>query len=94
MVSWIRYRYDIPAPCLKSLDELTVNEVAERLGVRPGVIYYWIERGQLPARRLQTGKPYWIRLGVEKEAELRARVAHSNRLKPPRTQNPAVSGAI
>ncbi len=94
MVSWIRYRYDIPAPCLKSLDELTVNGVADRLGVRPGVIYYWIERGQLPARRLETGKPYWIRLGVEKEAELRARVAHSNRIKPPLTQNPAGSGAI
>jgi hypothetical protein len=26
MVNWIRYRYDIPAPCLKTSDELTVSD--------------------------------------------------------------------
>ena len=94
MVNWIRYRYDIPAPCLKNPDELTVSEVAERFGVRSGVVYYWIERGHLPARRLQAGSPYWITLAVEKEAELRTWVANSNRIKPPQTKIAAVSGAI
>jgi excisionase family DNA binding protein len=94
MVKWMRYRYDIPAPSLKSPVELTVEEVAERFGVRPGVVYYWIARGRLPARRLETGKPYWITLGAEEETELRTWVANSNRLKPPPIQNAAASGAL
>ncbi len=94
MVSWIRYRYDIPTPSLKRSDELTVKEIADRFGVRAGVVYYWIAHGQLAARRLEPAKPYWIALGAEKEVELRAWVANSNRIKPPQVQNPAVSGAI
>jgi DNA invertase Pin-like site-specific DNA recombinase len=94
MISWVRYRYDIPAPCLKGPNELTVGEVAQRLGVRPTVVYYWIEHGYLPARRLQAGNPYWITLGAEKEAELRAWVASSNRIKSLETKNVPASGAI
>jgi excisionase family DNA binding protein len=94
IVSWVRYRYDIPAPCLKGPDELTVGEVANRLGVRPGVVYYWIEHGHLSARRLQVGSPYWITLGAEKESELRAWVASSNRIKSSETKNITASGAI
>ncbi|MDP9179427.1 MAG: recombinase family protein [Gemmatimonadota bacterium] len=93
-VKWIRGRHDIPAPSLKNPDELTVGEVAGRFAVRPGVVYYWIERGHLPARRLGHGTPYWINLGAEKEAELRAWVTNSNRIKQTQTQNPAASGAI
>ena len=94
MISGIRYRYAIPAPALKTPEELTVEEVADRFGVRPGVVYYWIERGHLPARRLEAGKPYWITLGAEKEAELRAWVANSNRIKLLPTQTSTASGAI
>jgi len=94
MVSWIRYRYDILAPSPKSSGELTVGEVADRFGVRPSVVYYWIARGHLPVRQLDSGKVYWITLGAEKEAELRAWVANSNRIKRPQVPNPAVSGAI
>jgi excisionase family DNA binding protein len=94
MISWIRYRYDIPAASLKGAEELTVNEVADLFGVRPGVIYYWIAHGHLPVRRLDSGKPYLITLEPEKKAELRAWVANSNRMKPSQVQNPATSGAI
>lgn len=89
MVQWIRYRYAIPAPTLKNSDELTVVEVAGRLGVKPGVVYYWIERGHLPARRLGPGAPYWITLTSEKETELRSWVANSNRIKTSQTENAA-----
>jgi len=94
MVNWIRYRYDIPAPSLKRSEELTIKQVADRFGVRPGVVYYWIAHGHLPARRLEPGKPYWITLGAEKEAELRAWVANSNRLNQAQIQNSAAAGAI
>ncbi len=94
MVKWMRYRYDIPTPSLKRTDELTVREVADRLAVSPGVVYYWIERGHLPARRLESGFPYWIRLPAEKEAELQAWVTHSNRIKPQAIRTVAAPGAL
>ena len=94
MVKWMRYRYGIPTVPLKGSDELTVREVAERFAVSVGVVYYWIERGHLPARRLEPGSPYWITLAAETEAALRAWVAKSNRLKPQQAPKAAVSGAI
>ena len=94
MVKWMRYRYDIPTPSLKRRDELTVRQVADRLGVSWGVVYYWIERGHLPARRLESGSPYWITLTSEKEAELRAWVTNSNRIKPQPLPTAAASGAL
>lgn len=94
MVKWIRYRYDIPAPLLKRPEELTVKEVATRFGVNPTVVYYWIERDHLPARRLCPGTPYWITLCPEKEAELRAWVANSNRIHQPRLQNSTAPSAL
>jgi hypothetical protein len=42
MVYWIRYRHRIPAPPSRRLGEWSVQELAIRLGVRPGVVYYWI----------------------------------------------------
>jgi excisionase family DNA binding protein len=94
MVKWIRHRYGIPAPQLKESSELTVADVAKRFGVSAGVVYYWIERGHIPARQLGPGTPYWITLDEQKETELRAWVANSDRIKSPQTQNPIVSGAI
>jgi excisionase family DNA binding protein len=94
IIQWMRYRYDIPAPLLKGTDELTVKEVADRFAVSVGVVYYWIQRGHLPARRIKPGAPYWITLSAEKEAELRACVAESTRLNSPQIQNAAASGAL
>jgi DNA invertase Pin-like site-specific DNA recombinase len=94
IVSWIRYRYDIAPPCLRGLGELTVNEVADRFGVRPSVVYYWIAHGHLAVHQSETGKPYWITLDAEKETKLRAWVANSNRIKRSQTQNPTAPGAI
>ena len=93
-INWIRYRYDIPAASVKQTDELTVGQIAERFGVNPGIVYYWIDRGPLPARRLGPGRPYWIALGAEKESELRAWVANSTRIIQPQFQNSSASGAI
>jgi excisionase family DNA binding protein len=94
MVKWIRHRYGIPAPQLKEFSELTVADMAKRFGVSAGVVYYWIERGHIPARRLGPGTPYWITLDEQKETELRAWVGNSNRIEPPQTQKAAVGGAV
>jgi excisionase family DNA binding protein len=94
MVKWVRYRYDIPMPSQKHAEELTVRQVADRLGVSSGVVYYWIERGHLPARRLEAGFPYWIRLSADKEAELQAWVTNSKRIKPQPFRTTAAPGAL
>ncbi len=94
MVKWMRYRYDIPMPSHKRAEELTVREVADRLHVSPGVVYYWIERGHLPARRLEPGFPYWISLTADKETKLQAWVTNSNRIKPQPPQTPTAPGAL
>lgn len=94
MIKWIRHRHAIPMPSLKRADEITVAEVVHRLGVSLWVVYYWIERGHLPARRLGDGYPYWISLTPEKEAELRNWIAHSKRILQPPTPNSVVPGAL
>ena len=94
MIKWIRYRHAIPKPSLKQSDELTVGEAAERFNVSPGVVYYWIERGHLPARKLSPGSAYWIRLNPETQTQLQTWVANSNRIKQPQSQNLAAPCAI
>ena len=73
---WIRHRHHIPAPVLKLPGELTVGQIAEKFAVSPNVVYYWIERNVLSARR-PDGGPYYITLDPEKERELTDRVARS-----------------
>jgi hypothetical protein len=77
MIGWIRWRHRIPAASLKRADELTVKQVAQRFGVRPSVVYYWIEHEVIPARRVNDGAPCWITLDQTKEKALRAWVRNS-----------------
>ena len=81
MISWIRYRHRIPSPKLKRPEEQTVQQIAEELGVNSNVVYYWIQRGVLQARRKNGGSPYWISLDSQKKAELVAWVRNSAMIK-------------
>ncbi len=63
-------------------NELAVNDVAATLGISTNVVYYWIERRHLHARRGPGGRLF-ISFGPEIEAACRARVAASVHLKPP-----------
>ena len=67
MIAWIRYKHRIPAPKLKRPEELTVTQVAEKFDVSPSVVYYWIGREVLPARRRNGGSALWITLDPETE---------------------------
>ena len=79
-VKWIRFKHDITAPELKQADEITVKEVAKKFGVSIWVVYYWIERGVVQARRIDRGSPYWIKLDAGKEKELFEWVCNSSRI--------------
>lgn len=79
-VSWIRCTHDIPPADKKLEGELTVREVARQFAVRPSVVYYWIERKIVSARRLNGGSPFWIAINEEKRVELERRVRESKHL--------------
>jgi DNA invertase Pin-like site-specific DNA recombinase len=81
MIQWIRYRYQIPKASLARPEELTVQQVAERLRVSPNVVYYWIDRGVIQARRLNAGSPYWITLNETDEQRLQDWIRNSCRIR-------------
>lgn len=87
MIGWIRYKHRIATVVLKQPDELTVAEVATQFGVSHGVVYYWIDRNILPARRLGPGRPYWITLTDNKTNELQDWVQSSKRIPKSREVN-------
>jgi len=90
-VRHIRRAYHIPATpsCLDR--DLTVDQVAERLGVSRDAIYYWIRHGQLHARRSDANR-LRIAFPPEVERSCRERIANSSHI--PQTKIPATGGAV
>ena len=76
----LRVTYSIPVAMMKRLDEFTVTEVAAKLAVSRHMVYYWIQRGNLSARKLKKGWPYWITLDSKDENRLRRTVRNSRKL--------------
>ena len=81
IVRWIRWRYQIPPVTLQRPEELTVPHVAQHFGVNKYVVYYWIKRSLIQARRLNHRMPYWITLTGSDEQRLRDRVRNSTKLQ-------------
>ena len=88
MIKWIRYKHVISSPNLRHPEELTVKEIAKKFSVSQYVVYYWIERGIINARRLNKGSPYWIMIDSNKETELLDWVRDSTKIQKQRNQNP------
>jgi DNA invertase Pin-like site-specific DNA recombinase len=82
-VRWIRHAYQIRAPrtqCLRE-GELTVKQVAARLGICADAVYYWLANGLTPGRKDPSGRwciPWTPRI----EAAYRRHIAESAHLKP------------
>lgn len=81
-IRWIRHKHAIPPVDDRKNGELTVKELAQRLGVSPGVVYYWIEKGLIQGRRHNAGSPYLLAMTPAIEQELSRRIAESTRIKP------------
>jgi DNA invertase Pin-like site-specific DNA recombinase len=88
MIKWIRYKHGILGPVLKRADELTVNQVMDRFAVSRYVVYHWIERKIITARRLNHGSPYWISIDPQKEKELTELVKNSTKIQNQSNQHP------
>ena len=81
IIKWLRWRYQIAPATLKRPHELTVQQVAQHFCVSTGVVYYWIQRSLIQARRLNLGMPYWITLDETREQRLRERVRNSRKIQ-------------
>jgi len=99
MIRWIRFKHGIRADGQTDSNELTVQQVADHFKVSPHVVYYWIERGIVEARRRNNGSPYRIAIDAQKEKELREWTQNSKRITRQREQetreflSPAEGGA-
>jgi excisionase family DNA binding protein len=80
-VQWIRHAYHIPAPAPYADGEISAAEAASQLGCSAGVIYDWIQAGQLDARR-GPGNRLCITWDDRTEAARRERIAASGHLNP------------
>jgi DNA invertase Pin-like site-specific DNA recombinase len=85
MIRWIRFKHGISLPQQRRPGEMSVHDVAARLGVRPGVVYYWIRRDIVSARRVNQGSPCWITMDSAKEEELREWVRTSTKIQKGRS---------
>ena len=95
IIQWIRKCHVIPPAVLRKPEELTVQQVAQYFGTSDSVVYYWIERGLIPARRLHAGMPYWITLDKADEQKLRDWVRNSPRIQNGKSSlNATVGGAL
>jgi Recombinase zinc beta ribbon domain len=91
-VRWLRHVHHVPTPAPFATGELSVAEVAQRLGISANAVYYWVQHGQLQARRTPAGR-WCVPFGPEVEAACRQKVADSAHLTPPTPTAPA-GGAV
>jgi DNA invertase Pin-like site-specific DNA recombinase len=87
----VRHTIGLARPSPLDAGELTVSQVAARLGVKASAVYYWLRAGDLPYCKRATGA-VCIPFSTEMEATLRARPAVSRHLN--RTQKKATGGAV
>ena len=84
-VRWVRFVHRIRSRPLLVAGELTVDQVATHLGISASAVYYWIDHGQLEARRGAAGR-LCVPFSSDVARTCRERMANSRHL-PPRTQN-------
>lgn len=78
MIEWVRFKHKIPAPAAPE-GTIRIAEVCKRYGVSHYVVYYWIDRGLLPAQR-KPGCPYSVAINDVIDLKLQEWVANSRRI--------------
>jgi DNA invertase Pin-like site-specific DNA recombinase len=91
-VRWLRHVHKVPTPAPFQAGELSVAEVAQRLGITANAVYYWVQHGQLAARRAPAGR-WCVPFGPEVEAACRQKITDSAHLTPS-TQTAIAGGAV
>jgi len=70
MIKSIRYKYQIIRPLLKSENEYTVNQVQKMFNISRHMVYYWIERKYVNARK-KPDNTFLIEITPDSKAPLR-----------------------
>ena len=88
---WLRrHRWQIPSakengnqdnPLQWADGTYSVAGVAEAVGVIPGTVYKWLQRGRLRGQQVATGMPWKIALTLPEIASLRDSVQRVRRMK-------------
>ncbi|MFD5572271.1 recombinase family protein [Streptomyces cadmiisoli] len=93
-VRWVRHVHKIPSPFTVPFrdGEISVKEVARRLGIAADAVYYWINHGQLAACKTPSGR-WCVLWDDETEAACRRRIAESGHLTP-KTRTITAGGAV
>jgi DNA invertase Pin-like site-specific DNA recombinase len=71
-IQWIRYKHQIPSFYENSRSGLSVKEASVCLGISTGKVYYYIDKGLIPAVKRRSGWPWEISLDESKIAELKS----------------------
>jgi excisionase family DNA binding protein len=74
-IQWIRYRHQISGLYQTSRQGLTVKQAAECLAISTGKVYYYIEKGVIPAVKQRPGWPWEISLDEGMVTELKGKLA-------------------
>ena len=75
-IEWIRHKHNIPGFYLYCKREgMSVKETALCLGISTGKVYYYIEKGLIPATKLRPGWPWDISLDDALIADLKVSLA-------------------
>jgi len=96
-VAWIRWKHRIPAPARQQPGEWTVRQLSQKFAVSLSVVYYWLHKGLVTARRPQPNGQMWITLTDQQEQALQAWVANSKRMASSKSRaalNEIASGVV
>jgi DNA invertase Pin-like site-specific DNA recombinase len=80
MIQWIRFKYKIKIPILKSDDEFTVSDIRSMFGISNHMVYYWINNKYVKARKTPSNK-YLIKIAPEDRTRLMERINNSCKTK-------------
>jgi len=70
-IKWIRYKHKIPNLYESTRKGLTVREAADVLGISSGKVYYYIDKGIIPAIKQRPGWPWEISLDTNQADALK-----------------------
>ena len=76
MIQWIRFRNNIKMPLLKSEDEFTVDEVSAMFTISRHMIYYWIDKQYVIARKTPANS-FLIKITPNDKPQLLERIKNS-----------------
>ena len=90
----IRCRYKVPARRQQRPDELTLPDLAARLGVGRHFIRYWIKQGVIPARKAGLRGGWLVTLNDKLLHDLKERMPTLKTIAAPQSDNSTLRSAV